>query len=142
MKHIYSLDGVRGFAVLIVLLSHSQNLGFLGGEFFQQTGKIGVYIFFILSSYLIFSQFKFNSSFTLSYVVKFYVKRVIRIYPLLVVVLTGIYVMNIVYPVGDEYTLKWLYNNVFLIKMTGVFWSIKVEMVFYLLAPILNKLFR
>ncbi len=49
-EHFMALNGLRGLAILMVLLSHSGNLGFVFADFldFQKTGKIGVYLFLVL----------------------------------------------------------------------------------------------
>ncbi len=46
IKHIKALDGVRGIAILLVILFH---YGYLG------CGWVGVQLFFVLSGYLITS---------------------------------------------------------------------------------------
>jgi peptidoglycan/LPS O-acetylase OafA/YrhL len=48
------LDGLRGLAVLFVIISHWFPHGVFPNYFFA-FGKIGVYIFFVLSGYLITS---------------------------------------------------------------------------------------
>ena len=53
--HFKALDGLRGFAVLLVLLSHTSNgkAYMLPGFNFSSMGKVGVYLFFVLSAYLL-----------------------------------------------------------------------------------------
>ena len=52
---IKSLDGLRGFAVLLVLLSHMSLVGInlVPGLDFAGIGKAGVYLFFVLSAFLL-----------------------------------------------------------------------------------------
>ena len=82
------LNGLRGLAVLLVLLSH------LGGLFSLPTGvgigKAGVFLFFTLSAYLLTNQAlvavrqgRTTPGFWASYLVR----RVMRIYPLYTLVL-------------------------------------------------------
>ncbi|MGA1380904.1 MAG: acyltransferase family protein [Schleiferiaceae bacterium] len=53
--HQPELDGFRGLAVLLVLLAHSSNAGYplFGVLDFHHYGSVGVYLFFVLSAYLI-----------------------------------------------------------------------------------------
>ena len=61
LNHVKSLDGLRGVAVLMVLLSHSSNQElYLFGMDFKGIGSFGVYLFFILSSYLLDRQIAQN----------------------------------------------------------------------------------
>ncbi|MBK9055180.1 MAG: acyltransferase [Chloroflexi bacterium] len=50
-----SLDGLRGLAVLLVILGHTSNREayFFPGANFAGMGKSGVFLFFILSSFLL-----------------------------------------------------------------------------------------
>src|SRR6218665_2303652 len=50
-----SLDGIRGTAALIVLLSHTSLAGQTLAPWlnFGGTGHVGVYLFFVLSAYLV-----------------------------------------------------------------------------------------
>src|ERR1700722_17498771 len=75
-SHIPGLDGLRGVAVLLVFLSHSQ-LG-VPGRF----GPFGVTIFFFLSGYLITTllQKEYDRAGTIS-LRDFYLRRVLRIVP-------------------------------------------------------------
>jgi len=74
MPHIRSLDGIRGIAVLLVVLFH---FGLL------QPGWIGVQIFFVLSGYLITSILLVERRKPLrEYLGRFYWRRSLRIFPL------------------------------------------------------------
>ncbi len=90
--HFKALDVLRGIAVLLVLLSHSSNSNWMFHEFlnFQRTGKIGVYLFFVLSAYLLDRQIaimliskKSNRRYWKNYILR----RFLRIYPLFIVAL-------------------------------------------------------
>lgn len=52
---IDALDGLRGFAALLVVMSHTSNEGMHLIPFldFRGTGKSGVFLFFLLSSFLL-----------------------------------------------------------------------------------------
>jgi peptidoglycan/LPS O-acetylase OafA/YrhL len=77
-----SLDGLRGIAVLAVVLSHLPNLEFLGGFF-------GVDLFFVLSGFLITSllleEWRARGDISLK---AFYARRALRLLPALLEVLT------------------------------------------------------
>ena len=52
--HHKALDGLRGWAVLLVLFGHAANQGltpWIAGGFLTR-GKLGVYLFFLISAYL------------------------------------------------------------------------------------------
>ena len=52
-RHLDALDGLRGLAVLVVIGSHLSNVGMLPRPGLSGTGKSGVYLFFVLSAYLL-----------------------------------------------------------------------------------------
>ena len=75
MRHIPELDGVRAFAVTLVMASHAGMSGKLPGGF-------GVTVFFFLSGFLItmLLRIEFDSTNTLNWRA-FYLRRVLRIFP-------------------------------------------------------------
>ena len=72
-NNIPALDGLRGLAAVIVLVSHvSNNVGLWGGVLGHGGGQIGVMIFFVLSGYLmgfLYLDRPFNSAEVWSYAV-------------------------------------------------------------------------
>jgi peptidoglycan/LPS O-acetylase OafA/YrhL len=55
---IEALNGVRGFAVLLVLFYHASNYGLIVPNLsFSGAGRYGVFLFFTLSAFLLTSQF-------------------------------------------------------------------------------------
>src|SRR5690348_11870329 len=90
--HLDALDGLRGIAVLIVIASHLSNAGMgllpvsMGG-----TGKSGVYLFYVLSAFLLVRLMLLrgardgygNRRMWADYALR----RVLRIWPLFLVVL-------------------------------------------------------
>lgn len=146
-----SLDGLRGFAVLIVFLSHTSNEGtyLLPFANFAGIGKSGVFLFFVLSSFLLTLPFikkgvgATNKYFLLNYSFR----RFFRVYPLyflyLLLGLTSSLVLWKIFdldkPIGAPFTLSFkdFIEHLLLIQGKGVTWSILVEFRYYFVLPIL-----
>ena len=74
---ISSLDGLRGISILLVIIDHAFKSNFKN----LKIGKLGVGIFFVISSYLIIS-FLLKDLDSRSFSIrKFYFKRILRIFP-------------------------------------------------------------
>jgi len=86
-----ALDGLRGVAVLLVVLAHASQKRLLA-ENFKFSGELGVIVFFVLSGFLIthllLEERTRTGQISLS---KFYLRRALRIWPLYFAVL-GVYV--------------------------------------------------
>lgn len=124
-----SLNGIRGMAFLLVLLSHMCSPG---GLFFQGIGIIGVWLFFVLSAFLLTNYFitapqKTRSPLEWS---NYFVRRFLRIYPLYFIVVTSFF--SIGYIVKDTDTFL---SHILLVQGLNHFWSIPAEMGFYLILP-------
>jgi len=82
--HIPALDGVRGIAILTVLLSHFLMREYFASErtfFIFQNGWMGVDLFFVLSGFLI-TGILLDSREKPGYFLEFYRRRFLRIFPL------------------------------------------------------------
>lgn len=83
---IDALDGVRGLAVLIVFLSHCSNksVNLIPYADFSGIGKSGVWLFFLLSSFLLTYPFvaKGMPAFTAGSLGNYFWRRFLRVYPL------------------------------------------------------------
>ena len=95
-KYQVHFDGIRAIAVIFVLLYH------LNKEIFT-FGYVGVDIFFVISGYVItqtlIKQFYINKKI---YILEFYIKRLLRLFPtLLTVILTFFFVYILIVPYGD-----------------------------------------
>jgi peptidoglycan/LPS O-acetylase OafA/YrhL len=136
-KRLQSLDGVRGLAVLLVFLSHASareisNISLLN---FHGIGIIGVYLFFVLSGYLLTRNLLSGQG-----VKEFYIRRFFRIVPLYFVVLLIVFASQLY----GYYSPRYLYvedgaagffKHMLFIKGDGVFWTIAAEFSFYLMLP-------
>ncbi len=142
-NHFKPLDGLRGLAVLIVMLSHSSNTGLLFHEHLNLhgTGKAGVYLFFILSAYLLdrqIAQAFLNKKVSLRYWLNYFWRRFIRIYPLFLVALVSYYILNSIgyFPTKIE-AFSDIPQHLFLIEGKTIFWSIPVEFKYYFISPVI-----
>src|SRR6266705_1419753 len=137
------LDGLRAIAVLLVFLEHST----IGHEFmirrdmdFAGVGRAGVFLFFILSAFLLTTSL-IQSGFTFTY----FTRRFLRIAPLYYSVLFGLFIYQSIIGGPDHY--RWwmlhydggtqgLFDHLLFRKGNFLFWTIPVEVHFYILLPL------
>jgi peptidoglycan/LPS O-acetylase OafA/YrhL len=156
-RHFPAADGIRGVAILMVVLHNSEfversstsALLKLTGAI-TATGWIGVQLFFVLSGFLI-TGILADARGSAGYFRNFYIRRVLRIFPLYYAVLfLAIVVFPLVANVSDwtavAKTNQWWYwgylsnwGDVFHHSIEGFthFWSLAVEEQFYLAWPVL-----
>lgn len=146
-SRVESLDYLRGMAALSILSFHFSTWIF--GELHPQSflGKMGIYgvsIFYVLSGLTLYHVYKDQLAKGVDILI-FFLKRIFRIYPLLILVTT----LNMFF--GSAPKTIWLYIK----NITGVFgfidpsgyiatgaWSIGNELVFYSFFPFILILFR
>lgn len=142
--HLDALDGLRGLAVLIVIASHLSNAGMgllpfsMGG-----TGKSGVYLFYVLSAFLLMRLMLLRGARTgygnARMWADYALRRVLRIWPLYLVVLVLSWALTMQGITGWPYQLDTpaLLRHLALREGQSVLWSIPVEFKFYLCLPLL-----
>ena len=140
MPYRPALDGVRGVAILIVMLDHA------GFGTFANSGNVGVTLFFVLSGFLITSllldEWTIHGRIDLP---AFLMRRALRLLPALVVLLVGVSVLMVLAGRAGEaggdvlptllYFMNWA-------KVAGEdpgylshAWSLSIEEQFYLAWP-------
>jgi peptidoglycan/LPS O-acetylase OafA/YrhL len=156
--HVRALDGVRGLAILMVMALH-----FVGGVppagriedvivGVTNYGSYGVELFFVLSGFLI-TGILFDARNDPYYFRNFYMRRVLRIFPLYYGVLALVFFAAPLIPLFRGPTLDylverqawaWLYAvNIYIAKngqwsfsYLDHFWSLAIEEHFYLFWPL------
>ncbi len=134
-RKIYpALHGLRGVAVLYVLISH---LGLNGLSLIpfphDGVGKVGVWIFFTLSGFLLTKNFSQDIEVGRSFEKSLYqyaLNRIFRIYPLFVCVL-------IVHLLIGDMNFSTLLNHLSLQAGQDELWAISVEFQYYLVIPLI-----
>ena len=153
--HLPALDGLRGIAILLVIVSH-----YLGLHWRSATiGWTGVNLFFVLSGFLI-TGILLDSKEKPRYFRNFYARRTLRIFPLYYLALVLVFLVGPRIPslntaefqsVADNQVWLWTYTmNIYVgfkAQLGGVdpfsngwvytthFWSLCVEEQFYLIWP-------
>ena len=140
-RYIPSLDGLRAISVLIVMLSHFVTNMFPGG--------FGVYVFFVISGFLIARQFFVEQEATSSIgMTNFYLRRFFRLYPVALVFTATVVALYL----AQGKTVDWwqpasalfYFSNYYFASFIDpsqevmplvIFWSLSVEEHFYLLFP-------
>jgi peptidoglycan/LPS O-acetylase OafA/YrhL len=149
-KHIPELDGLRGLAVLGVVLYHCHPR-LIGTQLYNGSlwGWSGVTLFFVLSGFLITS-ILLESREKPHYFKNFYARRILRIWPVYILVLAVCYLKPDWFVNPGSNTPWWAYalliQNLFhftLPAAVGPTWSLAIEEQYYLLwAPIVRLLKR
>lgn len=150
-KHVAFLDGLRGLAVLIVFMDHASAKNLTPGFTVEGIGKSGVYLFFVLSSFLITSILMRagRNLWSSDFLVKFFSRRFLRVYPLfalyvLCAVITTPLALALFgtteYAAPFPLDLAGALQHLLLLRGDGVSWSIPVEMKYYLVSPFLVAL--
>jgi peptidoglycan/LPS O-acetylase OafA/YrhL len=148
-----SLHGLRGLASILVVFYHIYGMAYIGGffekrkeegffYFISNIGPMGVNIFFMISGLLIVGSLDRHSN-----IKKFFINRVLRIYPVFVCLHITLFILGplVNYEgLGDfsigEYIVNFL-SNLFLLP--GIFdlpiaqknaWSLSYEFTFYLIS--------
>jgi peptidoglycan/LPS O-acetylase OafA/YrhL len=147
-KNIPQLDGLRGIAILLVLLVHSQE-SFRGIHLdsLARRGWIGVDLFFVLSGFLI-TGILLDTKGRGAWLRNFYARRALRIWPLYYAVLLFIFVLVPIAKPSNKLELShypwyWYFSylqNWFVrgwgIAPLSITWSLAVEEQFYMSWPI------
>lgn len=132
-KHIRSLDGLRGFAAFWVVLHHLPVVG-LPAIVPGQTGEFGVFLFFILSGFLM-GHLYLAKPFNLQTVTAYGIARVARIVPIFYLVVIVSFLVSLW--LGPKFIYFLTLKDVFrLLTFNGnkyVFWSVGPEVQFYFL---------
>lgn len=144
LRHLPALDGLRGIAVLLVVLYHGPWPGVSGGF-------VGVDLFFVLSGFLITRLLidEWATSATID-MRAFYRRRAVRLLPALLVLVTGVWAIALVFDSPSveadlgprtawalSYVANW--HSVLSGTHGGVFghlWSLSVEEQFYVVWPL------
>ncbi len=140
--HVLPLDGLRGLAVLIVIGSHLSNAGWLPWPNLSGIGKSGVYLFFVLSAYLLSHGMLARAPGGLAhgrYWLNYGVRRVLRIWPLYLFILLLSWALTRAGVDLWHYQLDTaaLWAHLTLREGQSVLWSIPVEFTFYLWLPLI-----
>ena len=145
--HHKPLDGLRGLAVLMVVFGHGANhgLGPFGPDSMMIRGKLGVYLFFVLSAYLldrqIIKMFQQDRA-QWDYWRYYFSRRVLRIFPLFFLALVVFRLANAAGLKVVIHSWAHLWEHLALQRGDHIFWSIPVEFKYYLISPILLYFFH
>lgn len=159
MKYIRELDGIRGIAILLVLVWHYfvVQLRVQDGSllyYLRYMGALtwsGVDLFFVLSGFLIGGILLDNKN-SSNYLSTFFIRRICRILPLYFMLLLLFFILSKItsadwrwlfadpYPLWSYITFTQNYmmgDHGFGSRWLGVTWSLAIEEQFYLLLPFL-----
>ena len=140
-SRIEPLTGVRGFAILLVVLSHASyhELDLIEGLDFTGVGKAGVFLFFVLGAFLLTYGLlaKCRSAPDLVAVMpRYFTRRILRIYPLYFLGLVASLAVSLYYAPFYVDSIASLIKHLLLLEGRGVFWTIPVSFGYYLILPI------
>lgn len=154
-KHLY-LDGLRGLAILLVMLVHNRYLGSGATQFppalleIIESGQYGVQLFFVVSAYTLMASYysRQNEAFQTR---NFFIRRFFRIVPMYYAAVFYFTFQNYVgfaffttgeaghIPAGQLFSKLFFLNGLnpyWINNYVPGSWSIGIEMLFYLVLPL------
>jgi peptidoglycan/LPS O-acetylase OafA/YrhL len=149
-SHIPALDGLRGWAILLVLFAHLASpfrwsgLPLTASRF----GWVGVDLFFVLSGFLI-TGILLDSKSGSGYLKNFYARRILRIWPIYFLLLAVVFLITPHWGAAFQFphsVYRWQYYIFYLQNLWlsdygppafRITWSLAVEEQFYLVWPLL-----
>jgi peptidoglycan/LPS O-acetylase OafA/YrhL len=136
-EHFAGADGIRGLACLIVLITHAFSMFFASsaGLYLAGTGKIGVWLFFVLSAFLLTHKFR-ASGFSMAALAAYALGRTFRILPLFII---AVFVYLALGTAGIN-TLSDVWLAITFQSGYAHLWTIPVEFTFYAWLPLLAAL--
>ncbi|WPU91627.1 acyltransferase [Mucilaginibacter sabulilitoris] len=155
MKKLPYINALRGIAILIIVISHTQNHG--TGLFkmhpyllpLLDEGNLGVQWFFILSAFTLFRSYHLRSHTDVKPIKSFFIRRIFRIAPLFYWAIIYYLWQNAVLP-GQTFPVTTAHIIASILFINSFWpnwatsvgpggWTVGVEMVFYALLPLLFK---
>ena len=138
--HLAALDGLRGIALLLVVASHGSNMGLhiVPGVDMAGTGKTGVWLFFVLSAFLLMHQFLHldaQGRLDAGEWKRYAWRRVLRIYPLYAVFLLALWLLPLRHRMASM-TGADVWAHLAVRDGDWHTWSIAVELKYYLVLPL------
>ena len=134
-RHIPALDGIRGLAAILVVLSHFPTFA-LPVIVNHHVGDYGVLLFFTLSGFLMGHLYlpRIPDRMVLAYYAAARIARIVPLYACISLLSFAIYRFypDFIYPIG----LVELVRQVSFTSSVSVFWSIGPEFQFYFLFPL------
>ncbi len=131
--HLPVLEGLRGMACLCVVYNHLL--------WIHTTGALGVMMFFVMSGFLMAMLYLpiTPGRFTSRYWTIFLTRRFFRVYPLYAILTLATWEAAKIYPFvwPGELQPQLLIDRILLIDGNAFWWTIPVEMRFYLLFPLI-----
>lgn len=133
---------IRGVAALVVVLWHVHGYRGEFPNFLNIPGRVGVWIFFGMSGYLIAHGFLYGKyQYIQRDLINYWRNRLLRIYPLFLLI-SAVSIFTAISINGNSpitlrdvpsqlLALQWTHDYI----LVGVFWTLGVEIQFYLLAP-------
>ena len=134
-KYLPALNGLRGIACLYVIITHLRNgnLYLFPLPYTKIAGMVGVWIFFVLSAYLLttnlYSYLEVTSSKFFS-ILKYAIYRIFRIYFLYLFVL-------IIHAFLGDISIAGIFGHILLRKGWHELWTIPVEYKSYIMIPVI-----
>ena len=142
-RRILPLDTLRGFAILLVLVSHFFYQRIWGGEVGKLVytfGDGGVLLFFLLSGYLIFKNLQTHSLYV------FLHRRFFKLFPAYWVNVIVIAVLGQIVSDYPKFPLLSYVTSFFMVSdlfhqegINGVYWTLFIEIKFYLLIALQHR---